>query len=266
MVYLVKGVLTAVLMYGLVVLAVYVLQRRLIYFPLKSAPMLGALSSVYTQIYTQTSDGIRLLHWYARKEPPVVVVFHGNAGSIEGRGYKFKFLVDQGYSVLLAGYRGYGSNSGFPTEKDFIADSFLLVDWLLKEEGLSAQDIVFFGESLGSGPAIALAVQYKVKSLIFEGAPSSVMDIAQKAYPFLPVRWLLKDSWDSQSRIKNIKDTPKLFIHAKQDSVVPFHWGQKLFNSALEPKRSLWLDRAGHIDNLDLVQKEVLNFLKESAL
>ena len=266
MVYLVKGVLTVVLCYGFVVLAVYALQRKLIYFPSKSAPVLGNLSSVYTQVYTQTSDGIQLLHWYARKGDPVIVVFHGNAGNIEDRGSKFKFLADQGYSVLLAGYRGYGSNSGSPAEQDFIADSALLIDWLLKKEGLSAQDIVFFGESLGSGSAIALAVQYKVKSLIFEGAPSSVLDMAQEAYPFLPVRWMLKDSWDSNSRIKNIKDTPKLFIHAKQDSVVPFRWGQKLFNSALEPKRYLWLDRAGHVDNLDLVQKEVLSFLKEPAL
>lgn len=252
--------------YGLAVLAGCVLQRKLIYFPSKSVPVLGALSSVYTQVYTQTSDRIRLLHWYARKGRPVVVVFHGNAGNIEDRGHKFKFLADQGYSVLLAGYRGYGSNSGSPTEKDLIADSALLVDWLLKKEGLAVQDIVFFGESLGSGLAIALALQYKVKSLIFEGAPSSVRDIAQETYPFLPVRWVLKDSWDSNSRIKNIKDTPKLFIHAKQDSVVSFRWGQKLFNSALEPKKSLWLDRAGHVDNLDLVQKEVLSFLMESAL
>jgi len=256
-----KGCLIAVLLYGLIVLAVYFFQRKLIYFPSKTRPSLGVLSSVYSQVYTKTADEIQLLHWYARQGRPVIVVFQGNAGSIEDRGYKFRFLADQGYSVLLVGYRGYGSSSGRPTEQNLIADSALVVDWLLQKEQLSTKDIVFFGESLGSGVAISLAVRYKVKGLIFEGAPSSVMEVAQGAYPFLPVRWLMKDTWNSGFRIKNIKDTPKLFIHAKQDSIVPFHLGRKLFNEALEPKKPLWLNRTGHVDNLDLVYKEVLDFL-----
>ncbi len=261
MVHLIKGCLTAVLLYGFVLLAVYIFQRKLIYFPSKSTPSLNAFSAVYAEVYTKTLDGLQLLHWYARKGRPVIVVFHGNAGSIEDRGYKFKFLVDQGYSVLLVGYRGYGSNPGHPTEKDFIADSALVVDWFLEKEQFSTEDMVFFGESLGSGVAIALAVRYKVKGLIFEGAPSSVMEVGQGVYPFLPVRWLMKDTWNSKSRIRNIKDIPKLFIHARQDSIVPFHLGQKLFDTALEPKKSLWLNRAGHMDNLELVQQEVLDFL-----
>jgi len=261
MFHIIKGCLIAFSLYGLIVLAMYVFQRRFIYFPSKPRPSLSALSSVYSEVYTKTADDIQLLHWYARKKAPLIVVFQGNAGSIEDRGYKFKFLADQGYSLLLVGYRGYGSNSGNPTEKDLIEDSFLVMEWLLQTEQWSVRDIVFFGESLGSGVAIPLAVRYKIKGLIFEGAPSSAMEVAQEVYPFLPVRWIMKDTWNSRSRIKGIKDAPKLFIHAKQDSVVPFHLGHRLFNEALEPKKSLWLNRAGHVDNLELVHKEVLEFL-----
>lgn len=261
MVHLIKGCIFAIVLYGLIVLTVYIFQRKFIYFPSKALPSLNALSTVYAQAYTKTSDGLQLLHWYARKGRSVVVVFHGNAGNIEDRGYRFKFLVDQGYSVLLVGYRGYGSNSGYPTEKHLIADSALVVDWLLKEKRFSEKDMVFFGESLGSGVAISLAARYKVGGLIFEGAPSSVMEVGQRIYPFLPIRWLMKDTWNSKSRIKNVKDIPKLFIHARQDPIVPFYLGQRLFHEALEPKKPLWLNRAGHVDNLELVQQEVLDFL-----
>ena len=99
------------------------------------------------------------------------------------------------------------------------------------------------------------------KGLFLKGAFTSAVELGQRVYPFLPVRWLMKDTWDSKSRIKEVKDTPKMFIHAQQDFVVPFDLGQKLFDSALEPKQHLWLNRAGHVDNLGLVQKEVLDFL-----
>lgn len=259
--HLIRICLMLAVAYGVVVWMAYVFQRKLMYFPLKSKLSLDAVNGMYSEIYTGTSDGIQLLHWYVQKEKSVIVVFHGNAGNIEGRGHKFKFLADQGYSVLLVGYRGYGPNPGSPTEKDLIADSALVIDWLLEQRVYSSKSLVFFGESLGSGVAIALALQYDVKGLIFEGAPPSAIEVGQEVYPFLPVRKILKDTWDSKSRIQNLEGVPKLFIHARKDSVVPFHLGQKLFDKAPKPKKSVWLDRSGHVDNLDFAQKEVLEFL-----
>ena len=262
MAHLIRICLMIAVLYCVLVWVAYIFQRKLMYFPLKSKLSIDAVNGIYSQVYTKTLDEIQLLHWYAQKDSSVIVVFHGNAGNIEGRGHKFKFLVDQGYSVLLVGYRGYGPNPGKPTEKDLIADSALAVDWLLEQKRFSPKDIVFFGESLGSGVAIALALQYNVKGLIFEGAPSSAIEIGQEVYPFLPVKRILKDTWDSQSRIQVLEGIPKLFIHARKDSVVPFHLGQRLFDKAPEPKKSLWLNRKGHMDNLELVQQEVLDFLR----
>ena len=241
---------------------IYTFQRKLIYFPSKARPSLGNWRGIYTEVQTQTEDHLRLTHWYSKQGRPYIIVLHGNAGNIEGRAYRFKFLVDQGYSVLLVSYRGYGDNLGQPTESHLIADSTLALEWLFKQEGVHPEEVVLFGESLGSGVAIALATQYPVKGLILDGAYSSITEIGQSDFPFLPVRWLLKDTWDSQSRIKKVQ-APILFIHSKKDSIVPFRFGQKLFQAANEPKRYVWLEHSGHDDTLEVksVRKSIFDFL-----
>ena len=123
-----------ILFYAAFLGIVYVFQRKLIYFPSKDKPSLRNWSGIYTEVQTQTKDKLNLTHWYAKQSLPYVVVFHGNAGNIEDRAYKFKFLVDQGYSVLLVSYRGYGDNPGQPTESHLISDSALALEWLLKKE------------------------------------------------------------------------------------------------------------------------------------
>ena len=234
----------------------YFFQRKLIYYPSKTRPDLESFKDLYTEIQTQTKEGFKLTHWYAKQGTTYIVIFHGNAGNIEDRAYKFKFLADQGYSILLVSYRGYGLNLGKPSEQLLIEDSALVLEWLLKEEGISSKEVILFGESLGSGVAIALASQYSVKALIFEGAFSSVADVGQSIYPFIPVRWMLKDKWDSTKRIKTVQ-APSLFIHAKQDSIVPFRFGKRLFESANKPKKHLWLDNTDH--NFTLEEESVKN-------
>ena len=100
--------------------------------------------------------------------------FSWQCGNIESRAYRFQFLVDQGYSVLLVSYRGYGDNPGRPNESDMISDSHLALKWFLKKKEYLRKELILFGESLGSGVAIALAAQYPVKGLIFDGAFSSI--------------------------------------------------------------------------------------------
>ena len=253
----------SVLSYVVLVGIMYVFQRKFIYFPSKVRPTLGGFSEIYTEIQTQTKDQLMLTHWYAKQGRPYIVVLHGNAGNITNRAYRFQFLIDKGYSVLLVSYRGYGANPGQPTESDLISDSSLVLEWLLKQEGISSKDVVLFGESLGSGVAIALAAQYPVKGLIFDGAHSSIAEVGQSAYPFIPVRWLLKDKWNSLSRIQKVK-APTLFIHSKKDSIVPFRYAQKLFQAANEPKKHIWLEHSGHNDNLEVesVRKSIFDFLR----
>ena len=255
-----------VIFYTLFLGIVYLFQRRLIYFPLKVPPSLGTLSEVYTPVQTQTKDNLTLTHWYARQNglySPHVVVLHGNAGNIEDRAYKFQFLVDQGCSLLLVSYRGYGDNPGKPTESNLIDDSALALEWLFKQNRVSPKDVVLFGESLGSGVAIALATKYPVRGLIFDGAYSSVTEVGQSTFPFVPVQWLLKDTWDSKSRILNVH-SPILFIHSKNDSIIPFRFAEKLFQIANEPKKNIWLESSDHNDNLETetVRQSIIDFIQ----
>ena len=256
-------VLFLIFSYVILLGVAYVFQRKLLYFPLKQRPSLEGLNGIYTEVHTQTKDQLSLTHWYAKRGQPYVVVFHGNGGNIEGRGYRFRFLVDHGYSVLLVSYRGYGGNPGQPTEKDLISDSALALEWLLEKEGISSKEVVLFGESLGSGVAVALATRYSVKALIFDGAFSSAAEVGQSAYPFFPVRWLIKDTWDSESRIQKVQ-SPLLFIHSKKDFIVPFRFAQKLFQAAKEPKKHIWLEDSGHNENIEKesVRKSIVDFLQ----
>lgn len=241
----------------------YFFQRKLIYFPSKARPSIESFSETYKEIQTQTKDNLTLTHWLARKGYPYIVIFHGNAGNIEDRTNKFRFLISKGYSVLLASYRGYGNNPGQPTEQDFISDSALILEWLFKQEKISSKEVILLGESLGSGVAVALATQYPVKGLILDGAFSSVTDVGQAAYPFVPVRRLLKDTWDSEFRIQQVQ-APILFIHSEHDAIVPIRFAQKLFQAANQPKKHIWLEHPGHDNNLETeaVRKQLFYFLQ----
>ena len=252
-----------IICYVALLAALYFLQRNLIYYPSKSRPNLENFKEVYTEVKTQTKEGLWLSHWFAKQSPPYIIVFHGNAGHIEGRAYKFQFLIDQGYSVLLAGYRGYGLNPGRPSEKHLIGDSVLVLEWLLQKEEIQSQEVILIGESLGSGTAVAVAEKHPVKALIFDSAFSSACDVAKSLYPFVPVRLLLKDSWDSFARIKKVK-APLLFIHSKKDSTIPFRFGKKLFDTANEPKKHIWLKDSDHNSNLEQssVRSSIIDFIQ----
>lgn len=258
-------IIFAIFAYALLLCVAYFFQRRLIYFPLKTRPSLADLEDIYTEIYTQTKDQLKLLHWYAKQGQPYIVVFHGNAGHIESRGYRFQFLVDQGYSVFLVSYRGYGNNLGQPTEKNLISDSALALEWLFKQEGISPEKIILFGESLGTGVAVALAGQYPVKALILDGSYSSIAEVGQSAYPFFPVHWLLKDQWDSHARIPKVQSSI-LFIHSKKDTVVPFRFGYKLFQSTNTLKKHIWLEDSSHNDTLEkkAVRNSIIDFINNT--
>ena len=239
------------------------MQRRLLYLPSKTPPSLENFKETYIKVQTAGRDKRILTHWYSKGRRPYIMIFHGNSGNIEDRAYKFKFLTDQGYSVMLVGYRGYGDNPGRPAEADLISDSALALEWLMKEEGAAAEEIVLLGESLGSGVAAALAARFPVGGLIFDGAFSSITDVGRSIYPFIPVQWLLKDRWDSLSRIQKSR-APLLLIHSKNDSVLPFRFALKLFQAAPAPKKKIWLEDADHNTGLEteFVRKSIFDFLQ----
>ena len=192
---------------------------------------------------------------------PVLVVFHGNAGHIGDRVPKLTELFRNGYGMLLAGYRGYGGNPGRPTEDDLTADARVLLDWLVGQ-GVTAAQTVLYGESLGTGIAVKMASERSAGAVILESPYTSIAEVAQFHYWYLPARWLVLDKWNSLDRIGQI-GAPLLVIHGARDRTVPARYGQRLFEAAPEPKEHFLLERGTHNDLYEFpeVSQRVVDFL-----
>ncbi|MBM3609823.1 MAG: alpha/beta fold hydrolase, partial [Alphaproteobacteria bacterium] len=194
-----------------------------------------------------TSDGLRIIAWFvppADNSKAVILYFHGNASNLANRAARLRLLTRDGTGLLAVSYRGYGGSQGSPNEKGLIEDARAAHDYLVKQ-GIAEKRIVLMGESLGSGVAIALAQTHHAGAIILEAPFSSAADVAASVYWMFPVRWLMKDPFDSAARITR-SNAPVLILHGDRDPVVPFRFGEKLFHSARESKRLVRIPGGGH--------------------
>ena len=266
--------LGAGLLYSVLVAAVFLMQRDFMYFPDQSRPDPSASVAPEMKVVSyKTFDGVELSSWYypPRNETfPVVMHFHGNAGNIGSRASKAKILIDKGYGVLLAEYRGYGGNSGTPDEPNLMFDGKAAVDFLASQ-GVSTSRVVAYGESLGSGIAISLAMDAAFdgkhfKAVVLEAPFSSAVDAGRAHYPFFPVGILMKDKFESTTRISAIR-APLLIVHGDKDEIIPISLGKKLFSAALEPKEAKWISGGGHNNLYEFGAGDaVLEFLQRVSL
>jgi uncharacterized protein len=246
----------------------YLRQRQFMYFPDTRSPTLADWNANnFTEVKLRTSDNLSLLAWYkkAKTGQPTLLYLHGNAGHI---GYRIPILrpyLDAGLGVLLLSYRGYGGNQGQPTETGLYRDGQAALDFLQKTQSIPPQCIVLFGESLGTGVAVELASRQRVGAVIMQAAYSSMVDMAARHFPFLPSDWLLKDRFDSASKIHQLQ-TPLLFIHGERDHIVPISLAEKLFHRAPEPKVFHRYPERGHNDLFhQTMANDVLRFVGQSV-
>lgn len=245
---------------------VFVMQRSLLYPAARQAPDIAAHDVAgISEVTTRTADGLELHHWYvppAAAGAPVLVVFHGNAGHIGDRVPKLDELIGAGFGVLFAGYRGYGGNPGKPTEDDLTADARLLLDWLAAQ-GVPPARTVLYGESLGTGVAVKMAAEREAAAVVLESPYTSIAEVAQTHYWYLPARWLVRDKWDSMAHIGRIR-APLLVVHGARDRTVPTRYGRRLFEAAPEPKELFILDAGAHNDLYEYpqVSDRVIEFLR----
>jgi fermentation-respiration switch protein FrsA (DUF1100 family) len=213
-----------------------------------------------------TIDGLELEGWYLPQgNAPVILYFHGNASHYAARLPKVIDYLNAGYSVLLAGYRGYGGNPGTPTEQGLYDDARAYMEFL-ENQNIPPEKIILYGESLGTGVAVQIATEYKTGALVLEAPFSSTADVAQSIYPFVPVRYLMRDQYRSAAKIKNV-EAPLLIIHGSQDRTIPMRFGQRLSEASREPRRFITLEKAGHNDLYDHgAAAHVLDFLKTIGL
>ena len=257
---------TAVTVYGLLLGGLFVFQRSLLYFPPRDRPDIAAAAAPGLQAVTlRSADGLDLVHWYhppAAPDGPVVLLFHGNAGHIGERVPKYRPLLDAGFGVFFAEYRGYGGNPGRPSETALTADAWSNLAFL-QDQGVAPERILLYGESLGTGLAIKLAAGAPVAGLILESPPGSIAALAQRHYWYVPAKWLLLDKWNAIDLLDQV-EAPLLLLHGEADRTVPVRFGRRVFEAATGEKEALFLPGGNHVNLYDFPQvpARVIDFIQ----
>jgi fermentation-respiration switch protein FrsA (DUF1100 family) len=213
------------------------------------APLTG-VNPVRVEI--TTTDGVRLVGWRMGDPGDTagrwLLMFHGNGGDISngGRQEHYAALRALGLHLLTFDYRGYGESGGTPSEAGIYRDADAAYAYLRDSLGVTPERILLFGHSLGSAVAVDLASRMPTRGLILEGSFTSVPDVGQRTYFFVPVRLMARNRFASADKIRRVAG-PKLFLHATRDDVIPYDLGERLFEAAGGPKEFVPLD-GGHND------------------
>ena len=259
--YLYLTISSIIVAYLVVIIFVYFYQRNLLYHPTENNYQDDKVQFNYDEIFIKVDEEIKLKSWLIKKDfvkYKTLVVFHGNAGHLSNRIYKLNELYKLDINILLISWRGFSGNNGSPTEQNLYRDAEAAIKWL-KEQKVRNNQIILYGESLGSGVAVEIGKRNKYNSIILESPFTSIENSAKIYYPYLPVRLLLKDRYDSISKIKMI-DYPVLIMHGKKDDVVPFSMGKELYEKANSPKHSYFTSDDDHMMEFN---SELLNKIKD---
>ena len=256
-----KSVLiAAVLGYLAIAAGMYVFQRQFLYMrdPARTLPADVGLASVSERTF-KTPDGETIIAWYGKAKPgqPTLLYFHGNAAALEVRRERIAKYLNRGRGVFIMAYRGYSGSTGQPSEAANIADAMLAYDALIAE-GVRAEDIILYGESLGTSVAMHVAALKKARGLILDSPFTSMAERAAQIYWWLPVNALLKDRYVSRDVIGRVH-IPLFILHGEADEVVPVAMGREMFALANEPKEIVTLPGAGHGDHYKFGSFEAVN-------
>lgn len=237
-------VLLFVGLYCLLVLAMYIFQSRLLFFPNQPGRdhmhVPTDIGLKYDAVRINTADSVILDGWFvpADKSRGVILFFHGNAGNISHRLDSIQIFNSLGLDTLIIDYRGYGASTGTPSEAGTYLDAEAAWRYLVEEHRFSPQDIIIFGRSLGGAVAVHLASRQNPAALIVESTFTSVPDLAAELYPWLPSRWLSRFQYNSLQKIKSVT-CPVLVVHSSQDEIIPAAHGSRIFSEVQEPKEFL---------------------------
>jgi uncharacterized protein len=241
------GLRVAVIAWIAILAAVYPFQRKLLFVPFGGhvTPESVGLTGFREELVL-TLDGERLVTWVSPATPglPTVLYLHGNAGNLSWRADRFQQLQAAGYGVRVLSYRGFGGSTGSPSEAGLMIDARTTYDHV-RAQGLDARQIILFGESLGTGVAVQLAASRPVAGVILDSPYTSTVDVAARQFPYLPVRWMMWDRFNSRAHIARI-GAPLLIVHGDLDTVVPYDLGVELYADAVEPKQFLSLPGEPH--------------------
>lgn len=269
-------------------------QRSLIYQPFVEKSLPAAQAGFGTgrahDLTLRTDDDVELHGWLILAKEhiaktdaqadaklaegrPLVLYFGGNAANRSYRTLEVEVLAEAGADVLIFDYRGYGDNSGTPSEEGLARDARAVWRFATEVKKIEPRRILLFGESLGGGVAIRLASELSHKKsppagLMLRSTFSSLPDIGAYHFPWLPVRWLLIDRFPNEQRIRDVT-CPLLQLHGRRDTIIPLRFGQRLFAAAPEKsssrvaKQFVELPNADHNDVMETSSREILHAVKK---
>lgn len=251
-----RGLVGGAIAYGLLYLAIYRFQPRLIFLPtrkIRGTPDQLGLSYEDIWLSIPKGDQQELLHcWWipsANPDGKVLLYFHGKTLNITGHLKYAQNFRNLGFSLLLVDYRGYGrSEGGFPNETQVYEDAESVWHYLVEQRGIKPEDMFFYGHSLGGAIALDLAVRHpQIAGLIMESCFTSIYAMAQHQllYRIYPLKKLVHQLFDSLSKIKNLQ-VPLLIIHGTRDQLIPVRMGKTLYEAAPGPKKLLLVENAYH--------------------
>jgi fermentation-respiration switch protein FrsA (DUF1100 family) len=223
------------------------------------------------EVWFRNAEGLRLYGWLFRSptQPAhaTVVYAHGNGGNLSYCDWVGESLAARGFDVLLFDYRGYGRSEGESAgEAGLYADAEAAYDFLTKERGVNALQIVLYGQSLGTAAVADVAARRECGALVLESGLSSAADMAAVVMPWLPrfVRGLTKNKLDTVSKLPRVR-CPVLVVHGDRDEIIPASQGERLFAAAPEPKRLIIVKGAGHNDLSNVGGEKYIDTLAEFA-
>jgi len=219
----------------------FIFQSHYVYYPervLSADP--GSIRLQFESVSFKTADGVKLFGWFIPSQSArgVLLFFHGNAGNISHRLESIQIFHQLGLDVFIFDYRGYGHSEGKPTEQGTYKDAEAAWRYLIEERQVSPNEVIVFGRSLGGAVASWLIQSHTPGALILESTFTSLPDIAATLYPYLPVRPLLRFEYNTAAYLSKI-DCPVLIVHSRDDEIMPFSHGRRLFEMAKEPKKFL---------------------------
>lgn len=242
---LLRLVLGLALCYLVIMFLMWWFENRLVYRPFVAAECWEpAPDPLIEDVWLMMDDGTRLHAWWypGPESRGAVMICHGNGGNLSGRGLtllRFGQALDR--SIFIFDYPGYGKSEGRPNERKCYAAAETAYRWLTDNRGLSAEQITFYGESLGGGVAVELATKHPHHSLVLMKTFTSMPAVAKRLYPWLPIYTLMSNRFDNLAKIKQCT-RPVLIVSARGDTLVPYAHGEELFGAAPEPKRFIALD------------------------
>jgi fermentation-respiration switch protein FrsA (DUF1100 family) len=237
---------------GVVIVFIF-LENSLLFHPVRASDdWVAPPSSRIEDVEFSTADGTSIHGWWYRNgsSTSALLYAHGNAGNLSHRGPTIVPMAEAlGVSVLIFDYPGYGRSAGKPNEKSCYAAGEAAYDWLTQSQQVAPENVVLFGKSLGGGVMTELASHRPHRALVLVKTFSSVPDMGQELFPWLPARWLVRNRFDSLAKIGQCH-RPVFLAHGDCDSVIPCSHSQRLYEAANEPKRFLLMPGCDHNDAL----------------